>query len=330
MNKIEKGTSIPIQLRSDQKITEGYESFQADFWRLNGDLAKRYGHHKFWDIDLGVPEVRDWIINRELICLAMLAPSLEARKANVILPEGKMDTAIIMKNLPPDSFLSDKVDNEEYIPDEVWQKVASRIIDFHFDENSCPRAEITLRTLLKYLIDNETKILTRKFPDGQEEYKRAQQIAQEYYQKHKYNIFDFGKALGEPIMSHGDLEIPNIALLDGEINIIDPAPKPEWQTNERRMGAMFLKVDLELRGLEDAADTFWTEYTSLYAKECCERGIDFHDSAVLQEGMESLDLLSEWYRLTIFLRLAKNAENEELVERCEERLNLVLEKMEES
>ena len=302
-----ESTTNPIpKVLTDQRA---FGSFQANFYNCDQSLAKVYGHEDIWGglIPLGNPTKRQSLIAREVACLKALAPSLDAQVVTVTVPNGEIDTGIVMNEIPRAAFLEQSILSGQVVPPKVFTDIARRVADFHFDSIACPRADVpSMSQYLQELMAAESKMLLEGADiDEQKIYHKWGNLIAKYIDAHTPDLERRRQLLGEPIVGHGDIKSSNMAYLEGdEVCIIDPAPVDMWQINDRRMDAGFFKTELELIGRNDDAQTYWQEYDKAYLEYVAKQGLEPQDMAFIQESNRIIDRISDLYRLTIFHRLA--------------------------
>lgn len=326
---------LTINLEKHTKLN--LDSFQATFYEgKNNTLYKVYGTENVWGlIPFNDPDQREAIIDREVLYLQNIAPQLKAKKIKVVI-DGITTSAIQMAIIKKESFLRSMLDSGKHIPKQTWVKIAKQMTKFQKKAELCPYEETPYNEFLTKLLSQEISLLISHFPKNQKTYKKWGATISTALTNNENVLGVYNDVFQEPVIGHGDAKIDNIAIIGNGINIIDPAPIKQWQTNCRRMDAHFLYTDLLLSGKEKEGKLYWTaykkEWNKLVAKKRKDSGLKKQQLEIV---IQTVDKFIELYRLLIFYRLSLNTlstkpDNKVAEQRnklCKTKIEAVLKKM---
>lgn len=258
------------------------------------------------------PEYRAELVASEIAGLGILGQALNAVPAIVRETEGwRHDIGIEMNKLNPESITS-QVTSEQY------QNIASRIINYHFDAKLCPEVDLedgeTMTTFIRSLllggsiqgrdsIPGEVGILRDRLKEDPLYLEKLSSSIGSFLNIFEPTISQFGEKFHEPIMGHGDIKLDNLALVDGDAQMLDVAPWIDWRINGKRMDAAFLRADLLVHKKVEEAEAYWDQYDQLYRQKIGEGG---YITQPTEQDLQVIDAISMVYRYMILYRLYKN------------------------
>ncbi|MBI4973172.1 hypothetical protein HZC27_01020 [Candidatus Roizmanbacteria bacterium] len=280
-------------------------------------IVKQYHHGDekgmLWGfIPISDPLYRAELVASEIAGLGVLGQALNA--IPVIVKEEQSwrhDIGIEMNRLKPESLTG-------YPTPEQYRNIARRIIDYHFDSRLCPEVDLedgeTMTTFIRSLllggsiqgrdpIPGEVGILRERLKEDPAYLDSLSSSIASFLSKFEPTISRFGKNFHEPIMGHGDIKLDNLALVDGEPQMLDVAPWTDWRINSKRMDAAFLYADLLVHKRVDEAKAYWDEYNKAYQQKI---GGSEYNTKATEQDLQVIDGISLVYRYMILYRLYKN------------------------
>ncbi len=302
------------------------ESFQAEFYSLepNG-VIKVYGTNRVaGGVPLDDPEAREKIIRREVQVLQQAAPDLQAQLVSVVMPDGTLTEGIMMIFVAPNCLVENLIQLPESRATIDWILIAQSIADYHANQELCPPVNKEYNVFLTDLLINEITILCREFPDETHKYQQWRTIISYLLRKYQPQLNDYGHLFNDPVLGHGDIKCANLAIINQRVNLMDPAPIKIWQIEGKRMGASFLRIELELQGLQADADKYWQAYDQAWKTQY----EDTYSPERHDDMLEMIDQFNRLYRYLIFYRLSKNSttpSDQKIHQQCEQGINNILE-----
>lgn len=322
---------LRVPTRAGAPVSGSEESFQAKILVVNNgtEVAKIYDRMHLFDlVDLRDDAQRESLMNREVTCLNALSPAMNARVENVMLEDGRVEKAIVMKRHEANEFLFRRIAHGETLNPTQLEKLAETVAAFHFNPSACPAHTESVTVFLARLLATEQTLLSTRITDKPELVEKVNRwfLTMARFIGDNTVPFDvIGKNLGEPVVAHGDLKSLNIVFgAQGDVHVLDVAPYDLWQVNTRRMDAMFFTAEMKLIGREGEAKTFFDRYDEEYRRHQAEAGKPYQHDDVVGRTVSKLDLVSEFYRYVIFFRLTFLGVDRERAPRCAELLDTVV------
>jgi aminoglycoside phosphotransferase family enzyme len=319
--------------RTGVPVAGSEESFQANILIVNDgtEVAKVYERiHLFDLVDLRDDTQRDSLMNREVACLNALSPAMNARIETVMIGDGRLEKAIVMKRHEANEFLFRRMDRGEALSPAQLEKLAETIANFHFNPVSCPVQSECLTDFFTRLLATEKALLSDRIADKPELQSKVKRwfTTMERFIAHNADGFDvIGDYLSEPILGHGDLKSLNMVFGEkGDVHVLDVAPLALWQINTRRMDAMFFTAEMRLVGRDAEAKVFFDRYDHEYRRHQADAGKGYEPYDIVGRAVEKLDSVAEFYRYIIFFRLTFLGVNPERAPGCTELLENVVDR----
>lgn len=212
-------------------------------------------------LDFGSTDARLLAVDDEIRLNRRLAPEIYLGSADVVEHGVVVDRMIVMKRLPSDRRLTDRLDDPGV--GVCLRQIARKVAAFHLAQDPRPEAvEIAgldaVRGNWEDNIDTMEPFVGEVFDPST--YERVTTLARRYLD-HSRALFDGRLAAGWVRDGHGDLTAEDIYCLDGGPEIIDCLAFAErLRVADVVADIAFLAMDLIRFGRADLADLLWASY----------------------------------------------------------------------